>query len=235
MRLILTVQLHQNKLPIENRRLVLSYLKHAMEKGNPNLFHQVYDGGAKIKDMVFSTYFPIDKFEKDVIHLKEAHLTLRIGTSNLSYGIELYNVFQGQLNKEYSYQSYGMTLKKILLEPEKPIFHEAIHIKMQSPLLVRDKEGDKDMYLLPDHPQFEKRFQDQVINQLEQVHGQTKVSSIHLSPIKWKKIVTRHYGQYIDGALGTFILEGQPSLLTQLYHSGVGARRSYGFGMFEIL
>lgn len=235
MRLLLTFQLHQEVLPIETRRLVLSYIKQALKHNNLALFDKLYNGSATMKDMVFSTYYPIKTFKKEEILLKKPMMTLRIGTSDLSYGIQLYNALQAQIKKDYTYKHYGLCLEKIILEKERPIFHEVIRVKMQSPLLVRKNDDEKDVYLLPEDLGFQEQLNKILTNQLEQLCGQQESMQLRIQPIQTKKVVVRHYGQYIDGALGEFLLEGHPSLLNYLYNSGIGSRRSYGYGMFEIL
>lgn len=235
MRMLLEFQLEKNELPIETRRLALSYIKHAIEKNNLELYNNQYDGSAKLKDMVFAMYYPIKSINKNQVILKNNVMSLRIGTSDLAYGIQLYNAFQEQLKEVYKYQTYSVKLNRITLEKESRIFHEVIRIKMLSPLLVRNNSTTRDTYLLPHENEFQSRFNEVVNAQIEKIQGNHSNTDIRITPVKTKKVVIKHYGQYIDGSLGEFIIEGHPTLLNFLYHSGIGSRRSYGFGMFEII
>lgn len=50
-----------------------------------------------------------------------------------------------------------------------------------------------------------------------------------------KKMVTRYKNSYITAWYGTYCLKGERKYLDFLYQTGLGAKNSQGFGMFELL
>ena len=65
--------------------------------------------------------------------------------------------------------------------------------------------------------------------------GMNLDSTVTITPVSPKKTVLRNFGHYMTGNLGIYTLTGHPLLLNLLYQSGIGARRSEGFGLFEIV
>ena len=61
------------------------------------------------------------------------------------------------------------------------------------------------------------------------------VELIALSVGRRDKVVTRVKGTIINAWGGTYLLKGNPRALEFLYHTGLGAKNSMGFGAFEIL
>ena len=49
--------------------------------------------------------------------------------------------------------------------------------------------------------------------------------------INSKKTVVFHYGNYIECSLGEFVLNGDKAIINYLLQSGIGSRKSAGFGL----
>ena len=129
-------------------------------------------------------------------------------------------------------------LKKINMLNEESIVKSEIKVKFISPLLVREflDKGDVELYLGPDDERFEERLNDIVAVQIKELKPGLKLEGkILIEPISTKKIVIKHYGQLIDGYGGIYCLKSNPAVLDYLYKSGVGSRRSHGFGMFDLI
>ena len=50
-----------------------------------------------------------------------------------------------------------------------------------------------------------------------------------------RKTVVSFKNILINSSIGEYILEGNSELLNILYKTGIGSRRSEGFGMFEVI
>ena len=73
------------------------------------------------------------------------------------------------------------------------------------------------------------------VEQLSNLEMVNEKISIKITPIRPKKTVVKHYNQFIESSIGSFILEGNPAVLDYLYKACVGSRRSSGFGLFEVI
>lgn len=60
-------------------------------------------------------------------------------------------------------------------------------------------------------------------------------NTFEIKPIQAKKVIVKFYEKKIEGSIGTFEISGDRKLLEVLYKSGIGSKRSAGFGMFEII
>lgn len=68
--------------------------------------------------------------------------------------------------------------------------------------------------------------------------NKTAPGDIEFRPVsirKRDKVVTRYRGVVLSGWKGRYELEGDPELIDFLYQTGLGAKNSQGFGMFEVI
>lgn len=61
------------------------------------------------------------------------------------------------------------------------------------------------------------------------------VELVALSVGRHDKLVTKIKGTYVTAWGGTYLLKGKPRAMEFLYHTGLGAKNSMGFGAFEII
>ena len=83
---------------------------------------------------------------------------------------------------------------------------------------------------------FSQQVKENVIAQLE-ISGLDKslADNFECTPIRCRKAVVRFKSSYVTGTLGTIRLSGKPQLLDYLYKSGMGSKRSSGFGYFNVI
>ncbi|MGL4774751.1 MAG: CRISPR-associated endoribonuclease Cas6, partial [Clostridium sp.] len=99
MRFVLELELQQNKLPIEYRKLVLSYLKNTLSKCNEGKYYDRFFKDTTQKDYCFSVVLPKSKFLKDEILLEDREIKIIFTTDDRSNtGFILFNAFISQKN-----------------------------------------------------------------------------------------------------------------------------------------
>ena len=107
-------------------------------------------------------------------------------------------------------------------------------VKMLSPLCIREhnRGENKDSYYSVASDNFEeyanKIIQEQLINS---GFDNKMVKCFSIQPINSKKTVVFHYGNYIECSLGEFVLNGDKAIINYLLQSGIGSRKSAGFGL----
>ena len=113
-------------------------------------------------------------------------------------------------------------------------------IRMKAPLTVycTEPESGRTCYFNPDEPQFYEMINDNFYRKYQAYYGVAPYSLIsmelHGDKIP-KKMVTRYKSSYITAWYGTYRLKGQRKYLDFLYQTGLGAKNSQGFGMFELI
>ena len=251
MRINLNFKLESNIIPKEYRLNVISFIKHSLQKDSKNAYYNKNNN--KLKPFTFAVFLPNAKINNDNIEIfkddeNKTYINITFSIFDNELFIHFYNAFNRMINKPYSENSsMPMTLKRITMEKEKIIKENKILIKFLSPLVLRNhnREKNKDIYLTFEDKDFY-TFLNQSVERLAKEFN-FESSKIKLIPInitdesgniikkESKTTVVPFKKNLIDVSYGKFCLEGDITLLNNLYKTGIGSRRSEGFGMFDIL
>lgn len=237
MRLKLFFELENHKIDVQYRKSIISWIKHALENYDKNLYQEIYDSNHK-KTFTFATILQKPQFQKKEVILENNQFSVVFSAYNYVYALHIYNAFLKQKYQKYSLHQNSMTLTNIILIPEKEITEDKITIKMSSPLIVRnhDRETLKDIYYAFNKEGFEKYLRINIEEQLQAENLDTKIlEEFKITPIKAKKIIIPVYEKMIECSIGIFEMQGDKTLLNYLYRAGVGAKKAMGFGLFEII
>lgn len=121
------------------------------------------------------------------------------------------------------------------------ILCDMIKIKMDTPICVYSTSQEKDNwveYYSPYDTEFAEQVNDNFRRKYKAYTGREADSDVTIELIKCSpkdKIVTRYKGKVLSGWKGLYMLKGKPEYLNFLYHTGLGAKNSQGFGMFSEL
>lgn len=240
MRFKIELELKNEHLPLDYRPTVISLFKHSLtiyEKGEH--FSTYYETG-KHKPFTFGVGIPGSTFTKEGIVVPNRKINITFSTDDIGTGIVFFNALMMQKNKAYplAYEN-TMTVKNILIEKEFEITTNTIEVIFKSPLCVREhsKENNKDIYYSYEKEGFNEAFGKVLKSQIANSHTipTSILEDFSMIPIDCKKTVVRHHAQFVEATVGRFGLTGNIALLNYLYKSGVGSRKSSGFGLIEIM
>ena len=154
-------------------------------------------------------------------------MQLNFSIEDYEVAVLLYNSFNHQRNKIFNLDKNSMILKNIVLLPEKKILENEVSIKFMSPLIVRQRENEKDYYFSAGSEKFLEVLRQNIKEQLKITNYPPEiVESINLEKINGRKTVIKFYEKQMEGTIGTFKLSGDVELLNYLYKAGIGSRRS---------
>lgn len=231
MRLKLQFELENVTLDIQYRKSIISFIKHAIQEYDENLFKEIYKDN-RMKSFTFSAILPKPQFNQDKVTLDNNRFTIIFSAYNYLYALHLYNAFLEQKLKTFSLNRNSMTLKNITMLPEKEIKTDSIKVKMISPVVCRNHNQKtlKDMYYCSEREEFDKYIK---INILEQMKAEKLDSSLlegfKITPIQAKKAIIKLYEKQIETSLGIFELEGKKELLNYLYKArNTAVRKRWG-------
>lgn len=89
-------------------------------------------------------------------------------------------------------------------------------------------------YYAPDEEGFLTAIETNALRKWQGLYPDVPIEfSIKLGGGDWKRQVTTFKGTYITAWTGRFALHGAPHVLAFLYNTGLGARNSQGFGIFD--
>ena len=257
MRIKLHFELENNIIPKDYRILILSFIKNNLEKNFNESYKEIYGEKPTVKFFTFSVYLPKPKIEKEKIELDRNYFNVLFSIYDNKQFIEFYNSFNSMINKEkendnkknkkYSYplKNNKMELKNITMVNEKNIMSNRIRIKFLSPLVLRNhkekiinkKRKGKDIYFDFNDSDFNEQINYSVSRLIKDLKLNGVNSNIKLKPYNdlARKTVVSFKNILINSSIGEYILEGDSELLNILYKTGIGSRRSEGFGMFEVI
>lgn len=237
MRLKLYINLENEKMPIDYRRNIISFIKLSLSEYKEEYFNQYYNAKDNIvKPYAFSVFFAKPKITKDEIIIENKRFEINMTIENYETAIIIYNALNNQKHKKFSIKRNSWILKNIELMPEKEIIKDKILIKFQSPLCVRLRENNKDYYYSYENEKFEEILKINIKEQLKISDIPTEtVDTFTIKPVKAKKVLIKFYEKCIECSTGTFEISGNKELLKYLYQTGIGSKHSAGFGMFQII
>lgn len=220
------------------RRIFMALIKNIFYRYEPVLYHALYGTTTEKvkvnKPFTFQVRFPyFSRFENNKM-ICGNKVQLYFSTSDNELSIALYN---GLLKQ-----------KCISIGEEKPILFKLNHLTLLSnqaikvnkllfrtlsPILVNIE--DSNVYLTPSNIGFSNAFNRIIINHVNYFHIPCMPEMINFEITKMKKITLSHYNQTMTSWLGEFVLEAPADVLQLVYDTGIGVRRSQGFGMLEIV
>lgn len=239
MRFAATFQLKKEQIPQNYRPVFLSFLKNALTRYQNGELYDTYYGSPKEKPFTFSISFGPCHFADEEIILPDKLLRLHFSTSDALTGIHFYNALRLQKGTPFALPlENAMTLTGFYMEADEVISQNRLEVNFTAPLCVRlhNRESNKDTYLTCQDENFSRELIAILAYQLQAVPELAKkLSTFSIMPVKTKTVMVKHYEHSIPCSLGLFRLEGDIQLLTHLYLSGLGSRKSSGFGYFNIV
>ena len=240
MRFALTMKIANPDIPIEIRRAVLSYIKNALDNCNNGKYYDDYFKDNQQKDYCFSVIMKKAEYKKDIVTVDGDEIKILFSAGNKT-GMILFSAFIAQKNKPYPLKNgNSMTLKAITNIKTKEITNSKVIFKttLGGGLCVREhiREGNKDKYYVYNDNDFREKLGEVLLRQVTNAgFSREKGMNIKVNPIQCKKVVSKHYNGFIDLSIGMLEVEADPKVLQYFYESGIGSRKSEGFGMLELV
>lgn len=220
------------------RSIFMSLIKHVFSNHDPVLFTNLYgteEQKRKVnKPFTFSVWFPqYSGIEGNKI-LCGNKISLLFSSDDETLVTAFYNGLR-EKRKITIGENYPITfeLEHIHLLPHKRINTNKVLFKTISPILVNDKGNNLD-YISPTKPEFAKAFKEIIAIQANSFQIPCTAEMIEFEINAMKKLPLSHYNQTMTSWLGEFVLQAPANVLQLVYDTGIGVRRSQGFGMLEI-
>jgi len=248
-------------IPPDYRSYLLSMIKEAFrlssDDGN-EFFDRVYSGNNS-KPFTFSAYIPMKRDgENFKLEDRKDFFSFFFSTSDYEFLMRIYNGLN-KIKSSKNFQLFGQNIKEIkhfFLLPEKSFNKDKLVFKTLSPFLVRNPE-DGNYYFVPEGLLKGKSFKYSVevsekefINalkkntvslvkkylgkEIEENEINISYANLELSP----SIHSSNKSNFritLPAIKGLLELNTKPEVLKLLYDTGIGARRSEGFGMLEVV
>mgnify|MGYP002681729619 FL=1 len=221
------------------RSIFMALIKSVFMNYDPVLYANLYgteEQKRKVnKPFTFSVRFPQYKGIEGNKMLCGSKLSLLFSSDVETFVAAFYNGLRAK-QKIIIGENIPITfeLEHIQLLPLKKIQANKVLFRTVSPILVNNIGSNLD-YLSPEKPEFTKVFKEIIVVQANHFQIPCTEEMIDFEIKAMKKLPLSHYNQTMTSWLGNFVLEAPTNVLQLVYDTGIGVRRSQGFGMLEIL
>ncbi|MGL5964014.1 MAG: CRISPR-associated endoribonuclease Cas6 [Fusobacteriaceae bacterium] len=243
MRLKLKFSLKSKIITKDYRSSMVSFFKYCLENNNKLYLEKYFSEDSIIKNYTWGVYFGKIKFLSREIEIEDKKIILNFSTSSSEEGIIFFNSFMGQIGKEYPFGKENfIKLEDIKMVPEKNIEQNYSEFKTLSHILVKERlEGsNRDNYFTFLDEKWEEVLKRNLKFQLKdrfEFDPSHDIDSLKIFIDKnlTKRTVVTNYNISFPVTYGKIRLEGEKYLLDYFYKSGIGSKRSLGFGCLEKL
>ncbi len=232
-----------------------SYKKDLFDKRPNNI--KPYTFSVYIPDM------EIDSEKGIYIGDKGKTIKMFFSTMNAKNGIYFYNGIIKMMNdlklsrEKFEYKNqFKLKVNNIFAKREWNIWSDVVVFKTLSPIVVAErKDKEKDLYYIVndegiksaksatvvDKEQFEEQLNAHIDAYLKSEciekddDIKIEIKDYNLKPVPVMFDVKDGKNIVVWANKGTITLKGHPHLLNIIYRAGLGARRSYGFGMVDVV
>lgn len=242
MRLELSFSLKYPRLPVDNKRIWISFLKNCLSKSGDGKFYKKYFEGPLAKDYTFSIILPNPIFRDNSIALDKKSLKMLFSADDRKKtGLIFFQAFIQAKGKEFPLpDGNAIKLDKIIQIPEKLITSDKVVFRttVGGGFVIRshNKETNKDRFYSFEDEGFSSQMKE--VLKYQAVNAGFKEEDgekVEFEPIRCRKVLVKQYGILVDCTCGVFELHGNPELLQYFYQAGLGSKHSMGYGMLDIL
>lgn len=243
MRFKLTFNVVSKVIPKDYRSCIISYFKHCLENNNKTYLEKYFSKSSSAKNYTWGIYFGKIKFLNKEIELEKNSFILNFSTSSSEEGVIFFNSFMGEIGKQYPFgKNNFIFLENIQMVQEKTIEKNFIEFRTLSHILVKEriKGTNKDNYLTFLDDSWIKVLKNNLKFQLKDYFDfdpSYDIDSLKIFIDKnlTKKTVVTNYGISFPVTYGKIALEGKQYLLDYFSKSGIGSKKSLGFGFIEMI
>ena len=242
MRLELRFLLKYPSLPVDNKRIWISFLKNCLSKSGDGKFYKKYFEGTLAKDYTFSMILPNPIFRDNSIAIDKKSLKMMFSADDRKKtGLIFFQAFIQAKGKEFPLpDGNAIKLEKIIQIPEKLITSDRVVFRttVGGGFVIRshNKETNKDRFYSFKDEGFSSQMKE--VLKYQAVNAGFKEEDgekVEFEPIRCRKVLVKQYGILVDCTCGVFELHGNPELLQYFYQAGLGSKHSMGYGMLDIL
>ena len=252
MRLSIILKSLTEYMPVDYRRVFVSILKNAFSSVGEDVYNELY-GRPRVKPFTFSVYFNKVRFPEnssEIVLEGKREIHLFFSTFKYKTGIQFYNgllkagkAYTGLPIFDYQSGKARLQLMGVKLRRERIIKGNSVVFRILSPVVVRKHQKNNiDKYITIDdgidvlesqlnvnmEPVFKEFLGEKMYLKIEPYGDGLKTVPVKITDGKGNTGI-------IKGNIGMLKISAPEEALRFIYQSGIGARRSYGFGMLEVI
>lgn len=239
MRIYLKFTTKNEKLPIDYRRVFLSFFKRCLSNIANGRYYEKYYFSPNRRPFTFAVKLPGPSFSSTEITISKNEFSLTFSTGDSTAGFVFMSAFIAQKGKSFPAPlKNAYTLESVTRLPDGVVSSDSAMVKMLSPLCLRehDKDNNRDAYYSVIRENFSEKANKILSRQLLSAGFSEEVAcSVAVEPVNCKKTVVKHYGCSVECTLGDLVIKADKSVINYFLQYGIGSRKSAGFGLAELI
>ena len=241
MNISLSFNLKSNKIPLEYRRCIISWLKHSLLGIADGKYYETYYGKGNTRKFTFAVklFNPVFRDKDDFILVDNSKIQITFSTGDTKTGFILYSAFIAQKGKKFALPfDNTMMLVSIVKSDTRLVNSNSALVKMLSPLCLREhnKDLNNDTYYSVKNENFSEKAKSIIELQLiDAGFSKSIINNLELIPINCKKTVVKHYDCLIECSVGEFMINADKAIINYFLQYGIGSRKSAGFGFATLI
>ena len=236
MKIIVTFRTENLCLPLAGNHILQGFI-YRVVSADPRYAAFLHDAGYRAEEKHFKLFLFRPLYGKYTVSGKQitfpeyAHLELRSPSADFIQAF----LTACRPGMRFFLQNQPVTVTDCRLE-NAPLMQENMLVRTTSPITVhRTDEMRHTIYYRPSDADFYELIAENALRKWSSFYGDAPFD-FSLEPAEnasFRRLITTFKNIYITAWYGDFVLGGSPQVLDFLYHTGLGARNSQGFGMFE--
>jgi CRISPR-associated endoribonuclease Cas6 len=220
------------------RKKILAFIKEALGRTDEGkkLKEKYFEGKKNYqKPYTFSVFFPNSEAKEGKLIVNGKEIRIFFSSNDIAFFICLYNGIR-QLS-DYDPLSNGISPSWYIYPiKQERIMRREVIFRTLSPVLIRDYEGRKGRGFIGfDDSKFLLHFKYNIITLADVFLGkEINESDIEIDILEAKKVSAFTYGGEIGNKM-VFGIKCDSDVINLIYDIGVGAKRSQGYGMLEVV
>jgi CRISPR-associated endoribonuclease Cas6 len=237
-------------IPTTYRKNIVSFIRETVRSTDTaNDLYNTYWGNGNTQSVKPYTFFLsvpdinyISLNKRRFIELNENSVKLHISSNDPDFLSILHMWLSNGYNKSFNLFDYNVEVTGINLKNVKTIHSSLAIFKILSPVIVRniEIEGNKRKgtgYLSCNNSDFEDSLTRSILTLCSRFLYNKKINrnDIEIDTSLCAHSVIYHYMETIPVTIGLIGIKADEDILELIYNTGLGARRSQGFGMIELV
>lgn len=242
MRFSVELMLKEEYISKDKNRIIISLLKNCFNSYHAQYYQDQYEGiPNKVKEFTFSLYMAGCKFLRDEIHIPSKKIILNFSAYTYEDGIIFHNSILTHKGHKYPIKGNEITIGKIRLIEEKPIYNNEATFITKSPIVIREHKGDNKntWYHSIGTEQGQVIMLENLKHQLKGVFGdeaENDLKDLQINVIgEAKQVKVKNYGIEVLANIVKINIKAKPYIIDYFYKAGIGSKRGSGFGMLEMV
>ena len=215
-------------LPRDMAKVLVSFIKGSVQRLSPEKYHEWYEEKNSRKSFCWSSYYPGVNTHDEILEINDNWFAVNISTPDPDDYMLLFTAIRNRTGEVIPIKNNSIRVVNVRSDMQPPIDTNRITAKVESPVIVRGKNKN---FLTQSDADFVEALNVSIESLLSHFgcRGRASIDSALTG-----SVTISAFGP-ATGNVGFLTISGDKEALNFLLSSGIGAKRSEGFGRLKYI